>query len=48
MNKFQNRPNPDEAFPNLNPVPENKQLLFIPGATQSWDTLAEFFERNLR
>ena len=42
-----------------NPVPENKQLLIIPGATHcdlydggegnyiSWDTLAEFFSKNL-
>ncbi len=42
-----------------NPVPENKQLLIIPGATHCdlydggegsyipWDTLAEFFSKNL-
>ena len=42
-----------------NPVPENKQLLIIPGATHCdlydggeenyipWDTLAEFFNKNL-
>ena len=43
-----------------NPNPDNKQLLIIPGATHcdlydggegnyiSWDTLAEFFKKNLR
>lgn len=43
-----------------NPVPENKQLLIIPGATHCdlydggegnyipWDTLAEFFNKNLK
>ena len=42
-----------------NPVPENKQLLIIPGATHCdlydggtegyipWDSLAEFFTKNL-
>ena len=43
-----------------NPVPENKQLLIIPGATHCdlydggeknyipWDTLAEFFTKNIK